>query len=252
MKRGFTLAEVLITLSIVGVVATMTIPTVMQKIQNKQYSTKLKKVYTNLNQAVRLELDGNDRLSDISSEEFLTKYFKIAHNCGKNANDLSCFAQDYSSIGANRHGSVNYVYPGNRNGLIGHPHPRYNYRVVLQDGTSMGICKISYSRHDNSANGMYEIYVDVNGLTGPNIVGRDMFKFILYNDGFIAGADNSTALRKGVTYNYGRIEGTGNRMRITDKRYCTKKYSTLEKKGFEDDISTCTEYLIYNNWEMDY
>lgn len=48
---GFTLAEVLVTLGIIGVVSAMTIPTLMQNHQKKTYVTQLHKVYNELQQA---------------------------------------------------------------------------------------------------------------------------------------------------------------------------------------------------------
>lgn len=54
MKKGFTLAEVLITLGIIGVVAAMTLPTLIENHQKKEVVSRLQKFYTNINQAIRL------------------------------------------------------------------------------------------------------------------------------------------------------------------------------------------------------
>jgi len=54
MKNGFTLAEVLITLGIIGVVAAMTIPTLMTNINGAKYRNHFKKSLSTLNQAVKL------------------------------------------------------------------------------------------------------------------------------------------------------------------------------------------------------
>ncbi len=51
---AFTLSEVLITLGIIGIVAAMTLPTVIQKHRNQVVEAKLKKFYTTMNQAVRM------------------------------------------------------------------------------------------------------------------------------------------------------------------------------------------------------
>ncbi len=56
MKKGFTLAEVLITLAIIGVVAALTIPSVILNTNQTEYKTALKKAVSVLNQAVSLEL----------------------------------------------------------------------------------------------------------------------------------------------------------------------------------------------------
>ncbi|MBQ8460481.1 type II secretion system protein, partial [bacterium] len=53
-KAAFTLAEVLITLGIIGVVAAMTIPTLMANIRGMQYRNQFKKTVSTLNQAVRM------------------------------------------------------------------------------------------------------------------------------------------------------------------------------------------------------
>ena len=49
---GFTLAEVLITLGIIGIVATITIPIINNEAQEAQYTTALKRVYSDLSQAM--------------------------------------------------------------------------------------------------------------------------------------------------------------------------------------------------------
>ena len=43
---AFTLAEVLITLGIIGIIAAMTIPTLMSKIQERRYTTQYKKIFS--------------------------------------------------------------------------------------------------------------------------------------------------------------------------------------------------------------
>lgn len=61
-KNGFTLAEVLITLGIIGVVAAMTIPTLMSSYRKKVIETRLSKFYSTINQALKLaEADYDDR-----------------------------------------------------------------------------------------------------------------------------------------------------------------------------------------------
>lgn len=54
MKKGFTLAEVLITLGIIGVVAALTMPVLMANYKKQQTVTQLKKVYSALQQSVQI------------------------------------------------------------------------------------------------------------------------------------------------------------------------------------------------------
>ena len=51
-KAAFTLAEVLITLGIIGVVAALTLPTLIQNHQKQVYVTQLKKAYSNISNAL--------------------------------------------------------------------------------------------------------------------------------------------------------------------------------------------------------
>lgn len=60
-KRGFTLAEVLITIGIIGVVAAMTIPTLISKIGKRQLESQIKASYATIAQTMRsAEADGVD------------------------------------------------------------------------------------------------------------------------------------------------------------------------------------------------
>ena len=64
-KLGFTLAEVLITLVIIGVIAAMTVPTLMNNTQGQENKTAFKKAISSMNQALTLEyaLEGNTAAS---------------------------------------------------------------------------------------------------------------------------------------------------------------------------------------------
>ncbi len=85
-KFGFTLAEVLITLAVIGIVAALTIPTLLNKYNQTVAETRLKQFYSDINQAVQLsEIDNGDKKTwnldncseeDSNSEECLTKNFE--------------------------------------------------------------------------------------------------------------------------------------------------------------------------------
>lgn len=97
-KRGFTLAEVLVTLGIIGVVSAMTVPTLMQNYQRKSYVTQLHKVYNIVQQAtVQYMTDRNAvnlKEAGLNSEDatanFIKQYFKIVQDCG--TDQTPCFA----------------------------------------------------------------------------------------------------------------------------------------------------------------
>ena len=56
---GFTLAEVLVTLGIIGVVSAMTIPSLVKNYQRQVYVTQLRKVYNEVGQAVQTFMTDN-------------------------------------------------------------------------------------------------------------------------------------------------------------------------------------------------
>lgn len=102
-KLGFTLAEVLITLGIIGVVAALTMPMLMQKYNNSVAETRLKKFYSTMNQAIMMAknnygdfpwndyaiwakrdedgeyIDQNDK-SDIVYNKYFAPYLNIIDN----------------------------------------------------------------------------------------------------------------------------------------------------------------------------
>ncbi len=76
---GFTLAEVLITLGIIGVVAAMTMPTLIQNHRKKVVETKLRKFFTTINQVVKMAEVDNGPAKDWewnTPQDMYDKYLK--------------------------------------------------------------------------------------------------------------------------------------------------------------------------------
>ena len=178
-KTAFTLAEVLVTLGIIGIVSAMTVPTLMQNYQRQSYVTQLHKVYNELNQAtLRYQTDRNalnlkeaGLTSQAAAENFIESNFKIVQKCGSNI--TPCFASSYKKIAG---------------GSIGWYTPRTHY--VIASGTAIGV---SYRPVGDV---LLELYVDTNGAKGPNITGRDIFAMFIYNNGIIDDfnfSENTTA-----------------------------------------------------------
>lgn len=99
--NAFTLAEVLITLGIIGIVASMTLPTVIKKYKRQVVETKLEKFYSLMNQAVNLSLaehgeiplenqsgEGNTNSAYITEwyKTYITKYIKLIKEEGPEKN----------------------------------------------------------------------------------------------------------------------------------------------------------------------
>lgn len=77
--KAFTLAEVLITLGIIGIVAAMTMPVLIQKNRANVVETRLQKFYSIINQSITLaELDYGNKADWVSvdTQDFFDKYLK--------------------------------------------------------------------------------------------------------------------------------------------------------------------------------
>ncbi len=90
-KKAFTLAEVLITLGIIGVVAAMTLPIIVGNYKKQEVVTSVQKVYSVLNQAFNFSQADNESYEywaqayEIGSENYFNKYwrpyFKLRRIC---------------------------------------------------------------------------------------------------------------------------------------------------------------------------
>ena len=172
-KAAFTLAEVLVTLGIIGVVSAMTVPTLMQNYQRQSYVTQLHKTYNEMSQALlRYQTDRNAinlteaGLTDINSlDSFMKNYFKIVKDCGMD--ETACFGSNYKKIDGS---SINFMSTDS-DGVRAY---------VLANGASIAI--ISGSNY---------FHLDVNGKKGPNIVGRDTFAIKIHSNGLLDELCNS-------------------------------------------------------------
>lgn len=173
---AFTLAEVLITLGIIGVVAAMTMPSLIQNYQEKATVTKLKKFYSLVSQAYVSILNdegGSDTLQagdDLEMMEKFGKYLKYQKTCGRNK---GCFPNvTYKSVTGNGYNKWE-------------DDTTYRSRAILTDGTLI-MFNLNALRN-NSDNFYAQIYVDINGFKGPNQLGRDFFYFYISPEKIVPG-----------------------------------------------------------------
>ena len=181
-KCAFTLAEVLITLGIIGIVAAMTL-LVLKDARDKGYVTGLKKAYSVLSNATNLIISEEGEPSnwgftkvgaiDNSGNERIVSLYK-KHLAVLNSGGY-CSSCNELMPGVPRltYKSLNGVSRGN--GLYGRPLFVDSYPLLLQDGSIIGIS------FKNIRNAVFwgtpdiSFTVDVNGLKGPNRIGRDVF-----------------------------------------------------------------------------
>ncbi len=177
---AFTLAEVLITLGIIGIVAALTIPNLIASYQKKQTVVKLKKVYAVLNQIARNSSDEN---GDAAS--FLTSHTDINENIIKEFFEKYWFSHlNAPTIIDNRKNYIMYKY------LNGEPHGYSVYTgydagkafFSTMDGVSYFVMIMKNVKDENNQykliyHATEDVYVDLNGTKPPNTIGRDVFAF---------------------------------------------------------------------------
>lgn len=181
MKKAFTLAEVLITLGIIGVVAALTIPTLVNNYRKKQFETGLKKEYSVLLQALDMYKQDNETPlkkedTDQSHGEFKNKikpYLKILVDCGDEQAgkyEAKCVQNGYYTQ------DKKYTYK-TYSGNIANEDLFDDGQIILNDG--------SHLLFENVGNGgAVFVSIDVNGYNKlPNKWGEDVFTFQLMNDG---------------------------------------------------------------------
>lgn len=179
-KTAFTLAEVLITLGIIGIIAALTLPVLTNRIQGQTYKTGLEKQYSVLSNALQRYNNEQGFVSKLSNysvgTEFSTgfkKYFNILKDC----NLTSCIGMSSDEDD----GSVYYVIKNYKTyNKSGYAKTRYfdDGQFILTDGTILLIEANTSSGSESSSAGAILITVDVNGYKkGPNIWGHDLFTF---------------------------------------------------------------------------
>jgi len=172
-KSAFTLAEVLITLAIIGVVAAMTIPTLISDYQERVTVTKVKKAYSTLTNAYSMFLAENgepprfhyDEQGAIDAAEVFKKYLKIAKDCGTSTSEGCLYSGQYML--------KNDVL----NEAIYSTDTSY-YKLRLADGASIWIRGAIDS--ETAIGIATALFYDVNGEAPPNKWGHDLFHFKAY------------------------------------------------------------------------
>ena len=179
-KVAFTLAEVLITLGIIGVVAALTIPNIIDKYNEIQTVTKLKKAYSVLAQSYNLYMEETGDIfryespthSTVDTPEYtlmfniIKKQYKKVKECYR-AND-GCFAKGYYKTLTGEDYTYGYGISAGKAANA----------IITPDGITIGF----------GWDGRWQqwfILVDINGPATPNRGGFDEFAFAFDNDKII-------------------------------------------------------------------
>ena len=166
---GFTLAEVLITLGIIGVVAALTIPNLMTAHKKHKIEAKLTKAVSTINQVIKQSEAENGEMetwdNSLSPVEYLNKYIvpyaKVSQLCEGQG---SCGYPNKFEV----HKYINGKY-GYYCGIFGFQRVPF----ILQDGTLF--VWGTKEQSDGTADNKNMIIIDINGSEKPNQFGQDTF-----------------------------------------------------------------------------
>lgn len=222
-KRGFTLAEVLITLGIIGVVAAMTIPTLISKIGKRQLESQIKASYATIAQTMRsAEADGVDfdlQIRDGSVDGmkewfqiYMAPYLKTEKAC---YNSPGCWHKKGESKTLN--GSAPYYETSVGIGvqIVTFVTAKGAYFDI--DGFSPNDMKNLFGI--NADNQGLIFYFDANGDRKPNRIGKDIYIMGFTDKGLVpAGSD--------------------------------KTRSEVEQNCLKGNGYWCLSYIMQNGWQI--
>ena len=182
-KIAFTLAEVLITLGIIGVVAAMTMPTLVNNINKKHWITGYKKAFSELSQIHQLlnsETGGSymaecNDFDDVCLKNLFAEKMKVVEYCKETVPNKCQESSTYlngKTRGINQTTDVNDTWP----------------TIVTASGYS-----VKFRFHINDCEDYSDNYptqlptcgwmqIDVNGLKRPNVVGKDIYFLNIYKN----------------------------------------------------------------------
>ena len=226
-RPAFTLAEVLITLGIIGVVAAMTIPTVMTNYKKSQIEARLKKLYTVMNQAVTLSI-AHDTWTEPSAQAITPD--------GGDKTELNKWMQ--SAL-------IPYLNGAEFPAHFDYPLANYNdetsyTKLTMSDGT---ICFF---------NPWKQIHVtcDINGIKGPNKQGVDLFYFFLdYKTSRQGGMRMGYFYPAGFTM-YDNEDGDYTEGYIYGDRDKMIKGCKQDESNENYSINSCALLIMFDGWQI--
>lgn len=185
-KFGFTLAEVLITLGIIGVVAALATPALITAAGNAKTGPSLAKAVSTFTTATEMMLAQEEVSSIVPSIcneprnapiwTTLSKYMK-----GTKFEKVSMKYSGYKSgsyspisIGGDEiiFGGIKDGAYTSEDGFIYYTHFLIGKQAPHEDYANIPSNQL-----------IGDVYIDINGQAKPNKIGKDLFKFYLYNDG---------------------------------------------------------------------
>ncbi len=259
VRRGaaFTMAEVLVTLGIIGIVAAMTFPHLIEGYQKIVLQTQLKKFVNSFTRAY------NQAVARYGDSEWWDncKVEPRKSNCAlsltheyifENFSGIDCSKNIFSEKYKKEFSEANYIYAGNRV-TSDWKNPSIVY-CRLNDGTYLLYVFSSKSTYGTSFDIDTHFIVDINGSNGPNRYGKDIFGFEFYHK-----------LAPGHNYdNWGVVEvqdpkekmllisgyGLSGAKRASGRKRPCGYLGSGSKRGSKYNLAPCQDELQKNGWEF--
>lgn len=187
-RKGFTLAEVLITLGIVGVIAAITIPNLIYDYKAKQLKSKFFKTYSIIQQVFKdmeAEGDSGDPFSYPSATFYKVfgQYLTGATDCKGKTDSENCYK--HSNRGNKKYKTFSGKIFDGSSGYFDEG------QLLLQDGTLLLFEQYNGGKND------YHCFIaaDLNGINNPpNIFGYDVFVFQFLEGEIVPGGYKNTGM----------------------------------------------------------
>ena len=173
LKKSFTLAEILITLTIIGVVASLSIPTLTRNIEKQKTVVALQKAYAEFNQAVeRAKSEYGDIQTwdfSLNSVEFFDKYlnsYLIIKSLTREEFNEQNEIKYYEISGKEEKSFAIFRFGDGR-------------FITLPSGAHVMQTEHNYYGKSFGRKGFI---IDINGIAKPNTFGKDVFSFLILEE----------------------------------------------------------------------
>lgn len=172
--KAFTLAEVLITLGIIGIVASMTLPALINKTQDKEFKTAFKKHYSAFAQAMQMAYLEDGQTYETVEWLQMPRYFCLIQ---RQLKVLESGIKCDEVLDSNYTSNQEWPKTGK---IYWHEEGKWYDKKGNPQGLNGGYLALSYLLPDGAIvnyNCSRQIFIDVNGYKKPNTIGRDIFFF---------------------------------------------------------------------------
>lgn len=204
--KAFTLSELLIALGIIGVIAALSIPSIVSTIQYNILATQLKNNVVAIQQLID-DQKIEHKTKDLADTDFkdAASFYSIMNKAQDCTGDTKCWGDQYTTL--LNENAYEPAIPQNGEGIKLKNGATVSYKytkdIKYGDKSEISVKKDEFAR----------IYIDVNGPESPNIIGRDIFRMIILEDGTIKGSGS-------------------------------------QNKGTCDETTECFNAIMKNNWKM--